>query len=118
MAKTIKLRAAESVRLSEMQEPEIRRLVQEHTEKVLSELPQEVRLSEVNSVILESNPREPQEIGVWGEWTRACSRAAIENATSPSLPQLTENLDQQLVRGDHFDSSFTVKKLGSEPDGR
>ena len=119
MSKTIKLKAAKGVNLMDMKEDEIRKLVEEQADVALKQLPRDLRFSDVNSIMLESNPAETQAIGGWAKWTRACcdKRRRIEDFVNPTLPELTDGISglERTLKQDHFDSnlskSATVKGL-------
>jgi len=112
MSKTIKLKAAKGVSLINMKEDDIRQLVEEQADVALKQLPSELRFSDVNSIMLESNPAETKEVGGWAKWTRACcdKRRRIEDFTNPVLPELTDGISglERSLKQDHFDSNLST----------
>jgi hypothetical protein len=97
-----------------MDEQEIRAFVEKQTSKMLESIPSEIRISEVNSVQLESSVKQVQADGVWAQWTRACCdrRRRIEDFINPVILELAVNpLLEKAIHQDHFDSNFSIRKV-------
>ncbi|MGD8861593.1 MAG: hypothetical protein PVI30_16410 [Myxococcales bacterium] len=114
MSKIYKVKAAPSIRLQEMTEQEVGKLVAEQADRMLESLPKEMRASDVNTVVMESHGREVADTGVWAQWTRACCdrRRRIEDFTYPEIErlQLEEGFAKR-ARQNHFDSDFSVRRI-------
>jgi hypothetical protein len=119
MSKTIKLKTADDVVLHKMSEEAIREMVIKQADEMLKSLPKELRVSQVNSVQLESNLKQVADIGGWAQWTRACCdrRRLIEDFEDPLIDELrieTTGVEKALFQN-HFDSNFSIRKV-TEPE--
>ncbi|MET0635660.1 MAG: hypothetical protein ABWZ25_06505 [Chitinophagaceae bacterium] len=119
MAKTINLKLDSSKVLHKMDEKEIREMVINQADAMLKSLPKDLKVSEVNSVRLQSSLKEVADIGVWAQWTRACCdrRRLIEDFEDPRVIELgIENPAlEKAVFQNHFDSNFSIKQV-TEPE--
>jgi hypothetical protein len=118
MSKTIKLQNASGRALHTMSENEIRELVIKQADKMLSSIPDGIRISDVNSVQLESSLKEAADVGAWAQWTRACcdKRDRIEEFTDPVINELgisNPNLERVLHQN-HFDSNLSIRQVTEE----
>ena len=113
MAKVIKVRAPDKTALSKMNEEEIRSLVKTRAGKLLDSLPAEILPVGVNAVSLSSNPR--ADVGVWAEWTRACSdqRTRIQDYVDPPEFEIQEE-SMRRPGGEAFNSGLVIRQLGQE----
>ena len=119
MSKTINLKTTDDVVLHKMTEEQIRQMVIKQADEMLKSVPKDLRISEVNSIKLESNLRQVAEIGGWAEWTRACcdKRRFIEDFVDPQIHELgiTDPRIEKTVFQNHFDSNLSFKKI-TEPE--
>ena len=111
MARVVQLRMPESERLLDMSAEEIERFVEDHADRVLEGLPEGVRPVGVNAVSLDAlRPGSGREIGVWGEWTRACcgKRELIEEFEEPVMEDFMGPAVRvhEGIRGTHVESVF------------
>ena len=115
MSQLYKVKAAPSLRLKDMSEDEVTKLVSAQADEMLSALPKHLRASGVNAIQLESSAAEIAGTGVWAQWTRACCdrRRRIEDFVYPAdIEQL--RIDPELgrkIKQDHFDTSFEVRQV-------
>jgi hypothetical protein len=119
MSKTFKLTTSNDVSLHKMTETQIRDMVIKQADSMIKNLPKDLKLSEVNSVQLESNRREMADIGGWVQWTRACCdrRKIIENFVDPAIDELKIHNPaiEKLLFQNHFDSNLSFKQI-TEPE--
>jgi hypothetical protein len=100
----ISLQVPKNVNLVEMSNEEIEALALEMSRKAVSELPRDTAVLGVDRVTLATSAK--PEIGVWGEWSRACARAELrrdivvnpevfqdplQNVTAPSVKSVIQN---------------------------
>ncbi|MFN9622036.1 MAG: hypothetical protein ACK587_04255 [Cyanobacteriota bacterium] len=119
MARTIKLQNVAKTALGRMDEKEITAMVEKLADQMLRSLPEELKVSDINSIQLESSLKEVAADGVWAQWTRACcdKRRDIADFIDPVISELAVNTPQieRAVFQDHFDTNFVVKKV-TEPN--
>jgi hypothetical protein len=114
VARTLNLKAPDSMRLTEMGREEVEKHVAEHAERVLDSLGDVARPIGVNAVSLaQSFPGTNRQAGGWAEWTRACcgSRAKIEDFEDPLLEQF-ERPDSPVLKewgGEHLESQLRIQ---------
>ncbi|HWL37213.1 MAG TPA: hypothetical protein VNQ77_13600 [Frankiaceae bacterium] len=111
MARIVQLRMPESERLLDMAPEEIERLVEEHADRALENLPEGIRPVGVNAVSLDAlRPGTSGEFGVWAEWTRACcgKRDLIDEFEEPVIEDFSSPVARvhEGVRGTHVESVF------------
>jgi hypothetical protein len=116
VARTLNLKAPDSIRLMEMGRQEVEKHVAEHAERVLDSLSDVARPIGVNAVSLNQTlPGTGADPGFWAEWTRACcgSRAKIEDFSDPVIEQF-ERPDSPVVKelaGEHLESQMRIQEL-------
>ncbi|MEM9001688.1 MAG: hypothetical protein AAGB24_15620 [Bacteroidota bacterium] len=115
MARTLKLNNTGKVPLSKMSEKEIRGMVIKQAEEMLDRIPKDLRVSQVNSIQLESSLSEIADVGAWAQWTRACcdKRNRIDDFINPVINELSvsDPLIEKNIFQDHFDSNFEIKQV-------
>lgn len=118
MSRTLKFNNSGKTPLSKMSEKEISKMVIQQAEEMLEKLPKDLRVSQVNSIQLESSLHEVADFGAWAQWTRACcdKRNQIDDFINPVIDELVV-FDPRIERSiyqDHFDSNFNVKQVTEE----
>jgi hypothetical protein len=86
MAKTLNLRAPKTMKLNRMSSKDVEAFVAKESDRMLSAMPKDVRISGINAVAIESIARDAVlDADVWVQWTRACcdSRPRIDDFIEP-----------------------------------
>jgi hypothetical protein len=115
MSKTINFKAPDHMHLHKMTEKEITEMVTKEADAMLSNLPKDLVVSQVNSIKLQSNLRQVAASGVAVEWIRACCnrRNVIEDFTDPAIDELrvSDPAIEKVIFQNHFDSNLTVRHV-------
>lgn len=116
MARTIHLKAPESMELRRLDRKEVERYVTEMADEALAKLPEGLRPVGVNSVALNQMiPGTNADPGVWVEWTRACCghRHMIEDFEDPYVEQFEQPGSHVLrqIGGEHLESQLRIQEL-------
>lgn len=118
MSRTLKFKNSGKRPLSQMSEEEISKMVIQQAEEMLNGLPNDLKVSDVNSIQLASSLGEIADFGAWAQWTRACcdKRNRIDDFINPVIDELAvfdPKIEKNIFQ-DHFDSNFEVKQV-TEP---
>lgn len=116
MAKTLNLRAPESMKLQALKPEEVERYVSKLADDQLARVPDGLRPSGINAAVLSQlTPGTNFEPGVWVEWTRACCnrRDQIEDFVDPVIDQFEREGSPVLraLSGQHLESQMRVQTL-------
>lgn len=118
MSKLMKIKNTSGKALHKMSEPEIREMVIQLADRMLDGIPDEIRVSEINAVQLESSIKEAADAGAWAQWTRACcdKRKRIDDFVDPvneELGIINPGLEKAVFQN-HFDSNLSIRQI-TEP---
>ncbi len=118
MGKEYRFAAPESMQLHRMSAKEIEQTVRRHATEALERMPDGIRPSGVNRVVLDAtSTRRPGsgDWGGWAEWTRACcgSRTLIDDFDDPVISEIELAGSPVAARlsAAHFESQLRLVEL-------
>ena len=118
MTRTINLRAPKSLRLHEMSAEEAAAFVAREADRVLDDLPQDIRPLGISAVAMDAFVKgTAADPGVWAQWTRACCdrRDRIEEFVEPVVQDFDPAAAVQRPRlaDEHVESLMRVESLAN-----